>query len=68
MKHNNHEQAAAHYTQAALHQTEAHKNHQEGNDEKAAHHAQIANGHDAQADDLSRDAAKKYSEKQDKKK
>jgi len=42
MKHNHHEEAAKYHT-------EAHKNYQGRNNEQAAHHAQMANGHSVQA-------------------
>ena len=51
-----------HVEVAAKHFTEAHKNHQEGNYERAAYHAQIANEHDAKANDYSREAANIHSE------
>jgi len=62
MKHNHYEEAAKHYTAAAHHQLEAHKAHQEGNDEKAALHAHAASGHHAQATSHATDAAKRHIE------
>ncbi len=64
MKHQLHEEAARYYTEAANHHIEANKSLQDGNDERAAYHAQAAKGHSLRAMEKSNEADKAHADKQ----
>lgn len=57
-----HSKAADHHEHAARHHREAAKYHEGGNDEKAAHHALLAQGHAHYATHYATEAAKAYVE------
>jgi hypothetical protein len=57
-----HESAAEHHEEAAKHHREAAKHHEDGEHERAAHHAHLAHAHSRHAADHGHEAAKHYAE------